>query len=43
METMINRHGVLEQNIHIESVPGSWELPISVSRYPAAEGSLISD
>lgn len=29
---MIKKHGVLEQNIHIESVPGSWELPITVSR-----------
>ena len=33
LETMVQKHGVLEQNIHIESVPGSWELPISVSRY----------
>lgn len=32
VETMVQKHGVLEQNIHIESVPGSWELPISVSR-----------
>src|SRR3981189_49988 len=31
-ETMTQKHGVLAQNIHIESVPGSWELPISVSR-----------
>ena len=32
-ETMIQKHDVPEQNIHIESVPGSWELPIGVSRY----------
>ena len=31
-ETMIQKHNVQEQNIHIESVPGSWELPIGVSR-----------
>jgi 6,7-dimethyl-8-ribityllumazine synthase len=30
---MMQKHGVQEQNIHVESVPGSWELPISVSRY----------
>ena len=29
---MIKQHGVLERNIHVESVPGSWELPITVSR-----------
>ena len=35
-ETMIQKHGVLEQNIQIEGVPGSWELPIGVSRYDSS-------
>jgi len=40
VETMVQKHGVLEQNIHIESVPGSWELPISVSRYNDSENGV---
>jgi 6,7-dimethyl-8-ribityllumazine synthase len=42
-ETMIQKHGVLEENIHVESVPGSWELPISVSRSLLIERNLIAD
>jgi len=40
---MVQKHGVLEQNIHIENVPGSWELPISVSRYVLSLNKLIED
>jgi 6,7-dimethyl-8-ribityllumazine synthase len=40
VETLVQKHGVLEQNIHIESVPGSWELPISVSRYNDSENGV---
>lgn len=39
---MIQKHNVQEQNIHIESVPGSWELPISVSRFPITQDSSNS-
>jgi len=40
-ETMIQKHNVQEKNIHIESVPGSWELPISVSRFQVLLNCLI--
>ena len=31
----LNSTGVISENIHIESVPGSWELPIATSRFPS--------